>query len=147
MRFFYCKHFCLVFWKTFRGILSLGCVLIALSLYFYPGISSQNNINNFANNSQMIPIDSMNDKINADTILIIREVIDNMSIEYYSEKKFSNIYIGMKRSDLLNQIELINKSPGLQEKEKGFLYCQVTYFSADKVELTKYYDGNLYRYK
>lgn len=60
------------------------------------------------------------------------------------EEKLPSSYIGKTRGQIISLIDSYNLNPGLSEKQKGFLYMELSSFSREKICVRKIYESNPY---
>ena len=112
--------------------------------FLWPDTSSQkllvDDYSDFSlGNEQNITVSGNEQRINADTVLIVKEknLLNNSINE--SVRKFSAKYLGMNRMNFETSMKTYEQSPPLSEKEKGFVSLEIETFSKEKVVLQMNY--------
>ncbi len=128
------------------GLFAIGCFLgFEGHNFFYPGGGAEKSMVNevSAAEEKVVPV-SEQDKniISADTSFVIIKVNMDDQSETAEEIPVPTYYMGMDRESFEKQVELFDKSPSLQEMQKGFRSSEIRSFSGVKVELCKYYQEN-----
>lgn len=77
--------------------------------------------------------------ISADTSFVVIEVDMDDQSESAEEIPVPTHYMGMDREAFEKQIENFDRSPSLQELQKGFQGSEIRSFSGSRVELCKFY--------
>lgn len=90
-------------------------------------------------NEQNLTVSGNEQRINADTVLVVKEknLLNNNINE--SVRKFSAKYLGMNRMNFEASMKTYEQSPPLSEKEKGFVSLEIETFSKEKVVLQMNY--------
>ena len=127
------------------GLFTIGCFLgFEGHDFFYPGMRAEKNgsdvVSEMSASTEKIQVSAQDENIiSADTSFIVIEVnMDNES-EIAEEIPVPTYYMGMDREAFENQIENFDRSPSLQELQKGFQGSEIRSFSGSKVELCKFY--------
>lgn len=139
----YRKHFYLVFLITFMIVILMGFLGIRTYLFFYPGVQRIDDRRTDTEEFDRAVVSSSQVLV-ADTKFVIKEIslIDGLYREYTTE--IPKQYLGMDRKDLETLLEMTNRSPGLREREKGFVLCELVSFSKEQLVIKKYYDSLLW---
>lgn len=138
--------------KVVRGIslfvIALGLFVIGCFLgfeghsFFYPNERADNNKSNApveaAEKKMQVSTQDQN-VISADTSFVVIKVNVEDQSESTEEIPVPTYYMGMDREAFEKQIESFDRSPSLQELQKGFQGSEIRSFSGSKVELCKFY--------
>lgn len=124
------------------GLFTIGCFLgFEGHDFFYPGTGAGKS----ADVAQAAPEEKIpasvpeENVISADTSFVVIEVDVDAQSEMASEIPVPTYYMGMDREAFERQIESFDRSPSLQELQKGFQGSEIRSFSGAKVELCKFY--------
>lgn len=126
------------------GLFTMGCFLgFEGHDFFYPGMSDEKNgsagIDAPAEAEKLQASAADDNVISADTSFVVIEVnVDDQS-ELAEEIPVPTYYMGMDREAFEKQIQNFDRSPSLQELQKGFQGSEIRSFSGSKVELCKFY--------
>lgn len=125
------------------GLFVIGCFLgFEGHAFFYPGEKEQKEkaAAEPAAGEEKIPV-SVEDEniISADTSFVVIEVNLEDQSESSQEIPVPTYYMGMNREKFEKQIENFDRSPSLQELQKGFQGSEIRSFSGSRVELCKFY--------
>lgn len=128
---------------TAVGLFVIGCFLgFEGHNFFYPGedaAKSRTDVVQAAPEEKIQASVSPQNMISADTSFVVIEVDVNRQSEVAEEIPVPTYYMGMDREAFEKQIQDFNRSPSLQELQKGFQGSEIRSFSGSKVELCKYY--------
>lgn len=138
--------------KVVRGIslfvIALGLFVIGCFLgfeghgFFYPGEHADKSKTNVAETAPEKKIQAAvqdENVISADTSFVVIKVNMDDQSESTEEIPVPTYYMGMDRTAFEKQIESFDRSPSLQELQKGFQGSEIRSFSGSKVELCKFY--------
>lgn len=138
--------------KVVRGIslfiIMLGLFVIGCFLgfeghdFFYPGERAEIDKADVVQAAPPKKIQvSEQDKniISADTSFVVIKVNMDDQSESAEEIPVPTYYMGMDREKFEKQIENFDRSPSLQELQKGFQGSEIRSFSGSRVELCKFY--------
>lgn len=137
--------------KDVRGIslfiIALGLFVIGCFLgfeghgFFYPGErADKSKVNAAAAPEKKIQVSERDENvISADTSFVVIKVNVDDKTESTEEIPVPAYYMGMDRAAFEEQIKNFDKSPSLQELQKGFQGSEIRSFSGSKVELCKFY--------
>lgn len=138
--------------KVVRGIslfiIALGLFVIGCFLgfeghgFFYPGEHAEKSKVNAATTvpEKKIQVSERDENvISADTSFVVIKVNVDDKSESTEEIPVPTYYMGMDRAAFEKQIENFDRSPSLQELQKGFQGSEIRSFSGSKVELCKFY--------
>lgn len=125
------------------GLFVIGCFLgYEGHDFFYPGEQAKKSkaIAAPADRQEKIQV-SVEDEniISADTSFVVIEVNLEDRSESSEEIPVPTYYMGMDREKFEKQIENFDRSPSLQELQKGFQGSEIRSFSGSRVELCKFY--------
>lgn len=125
------------------GLFTIGCFFgFAGHDFFYPGTGYEENRDSTGSMSsgEKVQASAQDDNIiSADTSFVVIAVnVDDQS-ELVEEIPVPTYYMGMDREAFEKQIQNFDKSPSLQELQKGFQGSEIRSFSGSKVELCKFY--------
>lgn len=125
------------------GLFAVGCFLgFSGHEFFYPGIRTpQDKKSDVSSRSEEKAEASAWDEnvITADTSFVVIEVNLEDQSEQAEEIPVPPYYMGMDRLDFEKQIQNFDKSPSLNEMQKGFQGSEIRSFSGSRVELCKFY--------
>lgn len=125
------------------GLFVIGCFLgFAGHDFFYPGdmMPQSREISVPAVPKEKLEVSARNENIiSADTSFVVIEVNLEDKSEKAEEIPVPAYYMGMDRDTFEQQIQNYDKSPSLQELQKGFQGSEIRSFSGGKVELCKFY--------
>lgn len=126
------------------GLFVIGCFLgFEGHNFFYPGEragkSSADQIQQTVTEKKMPVSEQEKNIISADTSFVVISVNMDDRSESPEEVPVPAYYMGMDREKFEKQIENFNRSPSLQELQKGFQGSEIRSFSGSKVELCKFY--------
>lgn len=128
---------------TAIGLFIIGCFLgFEGHDFFYPGMrmSQESESSPSTIPEEKIQVSSRDENIiSADTSFIVIEVNLEDQSEQVQEIPVPTYYMGMNREDFEKQIQNFDRSPSLQEMQKGFQGSEIRSFSGGKVELCKFY--------
>lgn len=119
------------------GLFTIGCFLgFEGHDFFYPGVNRKE-INE---SEEKMPVSVREENIiSADTSFVVIEVnLDDQS-ERAEEIPVPPYYMGMDREAFETQLQSFDRSPSLQELQKGFQGSEIRSFSGGRVELCKFY--------
>lgn len=125
------------------GLFVIGCFLgFEGHAFFYPGERAQTSKAAVepAVLEEKIQVSAEDENvISADTSFVVIEVNLEDQSESSEEIPVPTYYMGMNREKFEKQIENFDRSPSLQELQKGFQGSEIRSFSGSKVELCKFY--------
>lgn len=125
------------------GLFVIGCLLgFEGHSFFYPGERAEQNKVNAATAApeKKIQVSERDENvISADTSFVVIKVNVDDKSESTEEIPVPTYYMGMDREAFEKQIENFDRSPSLQELQKGFQGSEIRSFSGSKVELCKFY--------
>ena len=119
------------------GLFTIGCFLgFEGHDFFYPGVNREES----RESEEKMPVSVREENIiSADTSFVVIEVnLDDQS-EQAEEIPVPPYYMGMDREAFEMQLQSFDRSPSLQELQKGFQGSEIRSFSGGKVELCKFY--------
>lgn len=125
------------------GLFVIGCFLgFEGHSFFYPSEranTSKVNAGTAASEKKIQVSEQDENIISADTSFVVIKVnVDDRS-ESTEEIPVPTYYMGMDREAFEKQIESFDRSPSLQELQKGFQGSEIRSFSGSRVELCKFY--------
>lgn len=125
------------------GLFVIGCFIgFEGHAFFYPGERAQteNAAAEPTAEEEKIQASAEDENIiSADTSFVVIEVNLEDQSESAEEIPIPTYYMGMDREKFEKQIENFDRSPSLQELQKGFQGSEIRSFSGSRVELCKFY--------
>lgn len=125
------------------GLFTIGCFLgFEGHDFFYPGMNADKNTNGstVSASGEKVQASAWDENIiSADTSFVVIEVNVSDQSEQAEEIPVPSYYMGMDREMFEKQLQDFDKSPSLQELQKGFQGSEIRSFSGEKVELCKFY--------
>lgn len=125
------------------GLFTIGCFLgFEGHDFFYPGMNAEKSKAGTVSSAsdEKIQVSAQDENIiSADTSFVVIEVDMDDQSESAEEIPVPTHYMGMDREAFEKQIESFDRSPSLQELQKGFQGSEIRSFSGSRVELCKFY--------